>query len=141
MPQGEVNTDWSIHASWGIYYTSWGMNKPIRAYLTLRHGIFASWGIFMPQVNNGPMFWLWCIRIKRRKGCIWSWIYYLQSLSIKVFHAILPEHLAVFLHAVLAPKRSSSLVKSYLPSLAISLLTDTHRSSNSFSLRRIWNKR
>ena len=54
MPQGEVNSDWSIYALWGMFYTSWGINRPIRTYLTLRHGIFTSWGMFMPQVNNGP---------------------------------------------------------------------------------------
>ena len=54
MSQGEVSPDWLIYTSWCIIYASWGMNWPISVYLTLRHGIFASWGILMPQVNNGP---------------------------------------------------------------------------------------
>ena len=50
MPQGEANSDWSNHASWGI-------NQPMRAYLTLKHGIFITCGIFTPQVNNGPIIY------------------------------------------------------------------------------------
>ena len=47
IPQGEVNSDWLIHTSWGIFYTSWGINRPIRVYLKLRYGIFASWGMYL----------------------------------------------------------------------------------------------
>ena len=59
--QGEVSPGWLTYTSWFITYASasWGMNWPISVYLTLRHGIFASWGILMPQVNNGPNDTVW----------------------------------------------------------------------------------
>ena len=44
-----TNSDWSICTSWCKTYASWGINWPIRIYLTLRYVVFASWGMNMPQ--------------------------------------------------------------------------------------------